>query len=92
LVELGVSQSTGAVGALEEIVAGASHVQSMINSIATAAEEQTAVTREITADISMISDISNHSLKLASDSSGDIKQLHDKVLELEALMSKFRLV
>ncbi|MBA5762612.1 methyl-accepting chemotaxis protein [Vibrio sp. 404] len=92
LVELGVSQSTGAVGALEEIVAGASHVQSMINSIAAAAEEQTAVTREITADISMISDISSHSLKLASDSSGDIKQLHDKVLELEALMSKFRLV
>ncbi|MGF1910674.1 methyl-accepting chemotaxis protein [Vibrio kasasachensis] len=92
LVEIGVSQSTGAVGALEEIVAGAAHVQSMINSIATAAEEQTAVTREITADITMISDISNQSLQLASDSSGDIKDLNDKVLELEELMGKFRLV
>ncbi|GAK87975.1 N-acetylglucosamine regulated methyl-accepting chemotaxis protein [Vibrio ponticus] len=91
LVEIGVSQSTGAVSALEEIVAGASHVQSMINSIATAAEEQTAVTREITSDITMISDISSQSLQLASDSSTDIQRLNDKVNELEQLMAKFRL-
>ncbi|WP_174627784.1 methyl-accepting chemotaxis protein [Vibrio panuliri] len=91
LVEIGVSQSAGAVGALEEIVGGASSVQSMINSIATAAEQQTAVTREITADITLISDISNSSLKLAGDSSTDIQRLNDKVEELETIMGKFRL-
>ncbi|WP_194435286.1 methyl-accepting chemotaxis protein [Vibrio fluminensis] len=91
LVEIGVSQSSGAVSALEEIVAGASHVQSMINSIATAAEQQTAVTREITSDITMISDISTESLQMASESSVDIQRLSDKVSELEQLMKQFRL-
>ncbi|ANS85799.1 methyl-accepting chemotaxis protein [Vibrio scophthalmi] len=91
LVEIGVSQSEGAVNALEEIVAGASHVQSMINSIATAAEEQTAVTREIAADITSISDISAHSLELANSSSTNVAGLNQKVSQLEALVGKFRI-
>ncbi|EGU37836.1 methyl-accepting chemotaxis protein [Vibrio ichthyoenteri ATCC 700023] len=91
LVEIGVSQSEGAVNALEEIVAGASHVQSMINSIATAAEEQTAVTREIAADITSISDISAHSLELANSSSTNVVGLNQKVSQLEELVGKFRI-
>ncbi|MDA0147828.1 methyl-accepting chemotaxis protein [Vibrio sp. LaRot3] len=91
LVEIGVSQSSGAVSALEEIVSGASHVQSMINSIATAAEEQTAVTKEIAADITSISDISTRSLELANSSSSRVAGLNDRVSELEALVGKFRL-
>ncbi|WP_434996574.1 methyl-accepting chemotaxis protein [Vibrio scophthalmi] len=91
LVEIGVSQSEGAVNALEEIVAGASHVQSMINSIATAAEEQTAVTREIAADITSISDISAHSLELANSSSTNVAGLNQKVSQLEDLVGKFRI-
>ena len=92
LVQIGVSQSEGAVNALEEIVAGASHVQSMINSIATAAEEQTAVTREIAADITSISDISVHSLELANSSSMNVSGLNQKVSQLEQLVGKFRIV
>ena len=91
LVEIGVSQSTGAVSALEEIVSGASDVQRMISSIATAAEEQTAVTKEIAADITSISDISARSLELANSSSSSVAGLNDRVSELEALVGKFRL-
>ena len=91
LVEIGVEQSTGAVSALEAIVSGAGNVQSMVNSIATAAEEQTAVTKEIAADITAISDISEQSLQLATRSSENTLGLNAKVAELEALVGKFKL-
>ncbi|MBM5110505.1 methyl-accepting chemotaxis protein, partial [Vibrio parahaemolyticus] len=67
------------------------HVQSMVNSIATAAEEQTAVTKEIAADITSISDISVRSLQLANDSSQSVEGLNRKVQELETLVGKFKL-
>lgn len=91
LVEIGVEQSSGAVSALEAIVSGAGNVQSMVNSIATAAEEQTAVTKEIAADITAISDISEQSLQLATRSSENTSGLNGKVAELEALIGKFKL-
>ncbi len=91
LVEIGVEQSSGAVTSLEEIVAGAGNVQGMVNSIATAAEEQTAVTKEIAADITSISDISVRSLQLATDSSQSVEGLNHKVQELESLVGKFKL-
>ncbi|MGF1696175.1 methyl-accepting chemotaxis protein [Vibrio lamellibrachiae] len=91
LVEIGVKQSVGAVTALEEIVSGAANVQNMVNTIATAAEEQTAVTREIAADITAISDISEQSLTLANQSSQSTTGLNVRVSELEQLISKFKL-
>ncbi|KHT52722.1 methyl-accepting chemotaxis protein [Vibrio sinaloensis] len=91
LVEIGVERSSGAVSALDEIVSGAANVQAMVNSIATAAEEQTAVTKEIAADITAISDISERSLQLANNSSHNVNGLNAKVLELESLVGKFKL-
>ncbi|WP_028023213.1 methyl-accepting chemotaxis protein [Enterovibrio calviensis] len=91
LVELGVSQSDGAVKALEDIVSGAAMVQSMISSIATAAEEQTAVTKEIASDITAISDISNQSLSQAQQSASNILVLEGKVEELNQLISRFKI-
>ncbi len=91
LVELGVEQSAGAVTALEKIVEGAANVQAMVNSIATAAEEQTAVTKEIAADITTISDISEQSLQLANNSSESVSGLNSRVRELEQLIGKFKL-
>ena len=91
LVNIGVEQSSGAVSALEAIVSGEGNVQSMVNSIATAAEEQTAVTKEIAADITAISDISEQSLQLATRSSENTSGLNGKVAELEALVGKFKL-
>ncbi|MEF1290838.1 methyl-accepting chemotaxis protein [Vibrio sp. M260118] len=91
LVEVGVERSSGAVTALNEIVTGAANVQGMVNSIATAAEEQTAVTKEIAADITAISDISERSLALANSSSENVDGLNAKVAELESLVNKFKL-
>ncbi|MGL4829463.1 MAG: methyl-accepting chemotaxis protein [Vibrio sp.] len=91
LVDIGVEQSSGAVTVLESIVTGAGNVQSMVNSIATAAEEQTAVTKEIAADITLISDISEQTLRLANQSSENVKGLGDRVKELESLIGKFKL-
>ncbi|MCU8155637.1 methyl-accepting chemotaxis protein [Vibrio vulnificus] len=91
LVEIGVEQSQGAVASLEAIVAGAANVQSMVNSIATAAEEQTAVTKEIASDITAISDISEQSLALANRSSASVAGLGSKVAQLEQLIGKFRI-
>ncbi len=91
LVEIGVEQSQGAVSSLEAIVAGAANVQSMVNSIATAAEEQTAVTKEIASDITAISDISEQSLALANRSSASVAGLGSKVAQLEQLIGKFRI-
>lgn len=70
---------------------GAANVQSMVNSIATAAEEQTAVTKEIAADITAISDISESSLQLATRSSESTMSLNAKVKELETLLGQFKL-
>ncbi|WP_407332792.1 methyl-accepting chemotaxis protein [Enterovibrio sp. 27052020O] len=91
LVELGVSQSDGAVKALDDIVSGAARVQSMISSIATAAEEQTAVTREIASDITSISDISTQSLSQAKQSASSILALEGKVEDLNQLISRFKI-
>ena len=91
MVEIGVDQSSGAVSALEAIVSGAGNVQSMVNSIATAAEEQTAMTKEIASDITAISDISEHFLQLVTRSSENTSGLNGKVAELEALVGKFKL-
>lgn len=91
LVEIGVEQSQGAVSSLEAIVAGAANVQSMVNSIATAAEEQTAVTKEIASDITAISDISEQSLALANRSSESVAGLSGKVAQLDQLIGKFRI-
>lgn len=91
LAEEGVDRSHGAVGALEEIVEGAANVQSMVDTIATATEEQTAVTKEIAKDITAINDISAQSLELANRSSERVSGLSNKVTELEQLVGKFKL-
>jgi len=92
LVEAGSAQSSGASDALNLIVSSTDDVQHMIQSIATATEEQTAVTKEIAMDITIISDISEQSLELAAQSSNNIQSLENKVTELETLLARFRLV
>lgn len=90
LVEIGVNHSESAVKALDDIFNGAASVQSMISSIATAADEQTSVTREIASDITAISDISSKSLDSAQQSADRIASLDRKVDELDALIGKFK--
>ncbi|NLS11405.1 methyl-accepting chemotaxis protein [Vibrio sp. SM6] len=89
LVEIGVNQSEDAVQALAQIVDSTNDVQSRVNSIATAAEEQTAVTKEIASDITTISEISSTSLTLAHDSATAVGSLNSKVNELDTLVGRF---
>ncbi|EGU52882.1 methyl-accepting chemotaxis protein [Vibrio nigripulchritudo ATCC 27043] len=91
LVEKGVEQSAGAGAALDQIVSSATQVQGMIASIATATEEQTAVTQEIANDINTINDISARSLELVERSSHDVSGLTQRVDELKDLVSKFKI-
>ncbi|WP_375750230.1 methyl-accepting chemotaxis protein [Vibrio sp. HN007] len=91
LVDLGVSHSEGANEALEQIVQSTNHVKDMIHAIATAAEEQTAVTKEIATDITVINDISDRSVKLISRSAENVSTLEEKSAELESLLTRFRL-
>ncbi|KLV05863.1 chemotaxis protein [Photobacterium aquae] len=90
-VENGVNESHGAVAALEQIVTSTSQVQGMINTIATATEEQSAVTREIATDITFINDIASRSLDLSKDSDSAVTQLEQKVTDLDQLISRFKL-
>jgi methyl-accepting chemotaxis protein len=91
LVQDGVSLSENAGNALKEIVSSSNNVQSMIQTIATATEEQTAVTKEIAQDIAIINDIAAHSVTLTENSSERSHELRDKVTQLEALLAKFKL-
>ncbi|GLQ73561.1 methyl-accepting chemotaxis protein [Vibrio penaeicida] len=91
LVEKGVEQSAGAGAALDQIVASTNQVQGMIAAIATATEEQTAVTQEIANDISTINDISANSLQLVDRSTHDVTGLSERVNELKGLVSKFKI-
>lgn len=91
LVELGVSHSDSAHEALAQIVNSTDHVKDMIHAIATAAEEQTAVTKEIASDITVVNDISDRSVKLIARSADNVVTLESKSAELESLLSRFRL-
>lgn len=91
LVAEGVSLSAGAGSALNDIVESAENVQSMIQTIATATEEQTAVTQDIATDISVINDIASDSVRLTESSSSRVRDLRGKVTELEGLLASFKL-
>ncbi|WP_201797586.1 methyl-accepting chemotaxis protein [Shewanella halifaxensis] len=91
LTEIGVSQSAGASSALEQIVDSTQNVKSMVHAIATAAEEQTAVTKEIASDITIIHDISEKTLELAARGSDNSKILAEKVSDLDTLLTRFKL-
>ena len=91
LVAEGVSLSAGAGSALNDIVESAENVQSMIQTIATATEEQTAVTQDIATDISVINDIAADSVRLTESSSSRVRDLREKVTELEGLLASFKL-
>ncbi|GIU41536.1 methyl-accepting chemotaxis protein [Shewanella sairae] len=91
LTEIGVSQSAGANTALEQIVDSTQNVKSMVHAIATAAEEQTAVTKEIATDITIIHDISEQTLELAARGADNSRVLAEKVSDLDTLLTRFKL-
>ncbi|WP_434926702.1 methyl-accepting chemotaxis protein [Shewanella sp. HL-SH2] len=91
LVAVGVQLANQAGEALTKIVQRTVDANSMIHAIATASDEQSHATQEISRDITAISDIANESLKQTKIGSDSARLLDEKVTELELLVSRFKL-
>lgn len=78
--------------ALEQILAQINNVTMQINQIATAAEEQTATTAEISSNIHLVSTIVKQSALSASDTAAAAAQLSNEANRLQKLVGQFKLV
>ncbi|WP_159738380.1 methyl-accepting chemotaxis protein [Vibrio atypicus] len=80
-----------AAGALEEINAAVALISDMATQIATAAEEQTHVTSEITQNITSIKDVADQLVIGVNDSSEESMQVKNQAQELSAKVATFKL-
>ncbi|MCG7536448.1 HAMP domain-containing methyl-accepting chemotaxis protein [Pseudoalteromonas sp. OOF1S-7] len=91
LVDQSVSMAEAAGMQLDDIVRGATDIATMIQSIATATEEQSVVAGEMARDISKIEQSSQHSLQDTQVAALSAQGLNQQAEELACLVSKFRL-
>ncbi|OGU01035.1 MAG: chemotaxis protein [Geobacteraceae bacterium GWC2_48_7] len=89
--EKGAAEAAGLETALMEILAQVNSVTMQVSQIATAAEEQTATTSEITNNIHKISDVIEGTSKGAMDTAAASESLSRLGDELKHLMGHFRL-
>jgi methyl-accepting chemotaxis protein len=89
--EVGAAEASGLESALMEILEQVNAVTMQVSQIATAAEEQTATTSEITSNIHKISDVIEGTAKGAQDTSSAAASLAASGEELQRLMSQFKL-
>ncbi len=89
--EQGAAEASGLEAALMEILEQVNAVTMQISQIATAAEEQTATTSEITSNIHKISDVVEGTAKGAQDTSTAANSLAQSGQELRRLMGQFKL-
>ncbi|MBQ4860286.1 methyl-accepting chemotaxis protein [Pseudoalteromonas sp. MMG013] len=90
VVDKGVSLSEEALAALEDIVSQAQTVNRMIDSVAASAEEQAAVTKEISHDIADINDIATVAVGNSVSAQSAANVLSDNVAHLEDALGKFK--
>ncbi|MBE0366094.1 methyl-accepting chemotaxis protein [Pseudoalteromonas ulvae UL12] len=90
LVAAGVQLANEAGEALSKIVQRTIDANTMIHAIATASDEQSYATQEISRDITAISDIANDSVAQTKIGSSSAKELDEKVSELEQLVARFK--
>lgn len=90
VVETGVSLSDEAIQALETIVQKSQQVNSVIDSVAAAAEQQTAVTKEINSDISHIANIASESVSATKEADEVGRDLSAQVSELDNMVAQFK--
>jgi methyl-accepting chemotaxis protein len=90
-VEIGTGEAARSGQALQQILDQISDVTMQVNQIATAAEEQTAVTGEISSNIHQITEVVQATAKGAVVSAGAAGQLANQAHELITLVGKFRL-
>lgn len=90
-VKKGTDGTTRSGEALEEIINKINELALQINQIATAAEEQTATTSEITSNIQMITEVVNRNVENAHSTTGATTLLAQQVDELHQLVGRFKL-
>lgn len=90
-VEKGTNDAARSGQALQEILEQANTVTMQINQIATAAEQQTATTNEITNNIQQITDVVHETAKGSQESAGAASQLSRYAEELKNLVDNFKL-
>lgn len=90
-VALGAEEAHRSGDALNEILRQVGDVTAQLNQIATAAEEQTATTHEISGNMMRITDIITVTADGTQDSAAAAVQLSRQAQELKVLMGQFRL-
>ncbi len=89
--EKGALSSQKSGEALAEILTRISEVGMQVNQIATAAEQQTATTAEVTSNIQQITEVVQQTASGAEQTTGAAAQLARQAVELQTLVSRFRL-
>ena len=90
-VEKGMDSSRRSGDALQQILEGINDVTMQVHQIATAAEEQTAVTGEISTNIHQITDVVQQTANGAHETADAASALSNMARQLEALVGKFKL-
>jgi methyl-accepting chemotaxis protein len=90
-VEKGMESSRNSGHALEEIVNAINDVTLQVHQIATAAEEQTAVTGEISSNIHQITDVVHDTARGAHETAAASSQLSALAAELQRMVGRFKL-
>jgi len=90
-VSVGVEKATEAGKSLEKIVAGAQNVAGNIQSIAAAAEQQSAAAEEVSRNIESITAVTAQSTEGAQQAAQAATQLSGKAEELLALVGRFKI-
>ncbi|NJD38551.1 MAG: bacteriohemerythrin [Geobacter sp.] len=90
-VKKGTAETTRSGEALEDILNKINELSMQISQIATAAEEQTATTSEITSNIQMITEVVNRNVDNARGTTEATTKLAHQVDELHQLVGRFKL-
>jgi len=90
-VAIGSEKATDSGRALERILEQINDVTMQINQVATAAEEQTATTSEISTNIHQITDVVAHTSQGAHESAASANQLSRLAEELRSVVGQFKL-
>jgi methyl-accepting chemotaxis protein len=90
-VELGTEDAARSGKALEEILNQVAEVTSQINQIATAAEQQTATTNEISKSMHEISEIVGDASRSSQATAAEASQLAHRADDLKKIVSQFRM-
>ena len=90
-VEKGMDSSRKSGEALSQIVDAISEVSMQVHQIATAAEEQTAVTGEISSNIHQITDVVSDTARGAHETATAASQLSSLAGELQRIVGRFKL-